>query len=240
MSDIPFSPETVARERLRPGWGEVLSGLLGLLAVAVVGGVYVARLPIDPVVIGLIFTALSGIAGMAGFAAAFALRLRSLPAFGVRATTARWLIVAAGVGVGAFVVKIFAIVGYIALTGDTSNPQEIFATGASGGIWTVALATFFLAVLTPLGEEFLFRGVVTNALLRYGPAVGVVGGALVFALFHGINPVFPAALVCGLAAGEIFRRSGSVWPAVTVHAVFNLPTIPLLVLAQAAQSAPPA
>nr|WP_282567789.1 CPBP family intramembrane glutamic endopeptidase [Devosia sp. 1635] len=70
------------------------------------------------------------------------------------------------------------------------------------------IATAFLAVLTPLGEELLFRGVVTTALLRYGPLLGVVGGALVFALFHGINPVFPAALV----TGEIFRRSDPFGP----------------------------
>ena len=65
----------------------------------------------------------------------------------------------------------------------------------------------------------------------------MVGSAFVFALFHGINPVFPAAIVGGLAAGELFRRSGSIWPAVTLHAVLNLPTIPMLVLAEAARAA---
>ena len=42
--------------------------------------------------------------------------------------------------------------------------------------------------------------------------------------------VFPAAVVAGLIAGEVFRRSGSVWPAVVVRAVFNLPTPILMVL----------
>jgi membrane protease YdiL (CAAX protease family) len=62
----------------------------------------------------------------------------------------------------------------------------------------------FLSVLTPVGEEFLFRGVVANALLRYGPVVGVI-------------------------AAELMRRSGSVWPAVAVHVVNNL-ALPLYVL----------
>ena len=95
---------------------------------------------------------------------------------------------------------------------------------------TVLLATVFLGILTPIGEEFLFRGVVTNALLRYGPFIGVVGSALVFALLHGINVIFPAALVAGLIAGEVFRRSRSIWPAEIVHVVFNLPTIPAMAL----------
>lgn len=56
---------------------------------------------------------------------------------------------------------------------------------------------------------------------------------MTFVLFHGINIVFPAAVVAGLATAEVFRRSGSVWPGVVVHAVFNLTTIPVLVLAGA-------
>jgi uncharacterized protein len=37
----------------------------------------------------------------------------------------------------------------------------------------------------------------------------------------------------GKIAAEIFRRSGSVWPAVIVHVVVNLPTIPVMVAAGA-------
>jgi membrane protease YdiL (CAAX protease family) len=60
----------------------------------------------------------------------------------------------------------------------------------------------FLSVVTPIGEGFLFRGVATTVPLRYGAVAGVV-----------------------------FRWSGSIWPAVTVHVVVNLPTIPVMVLA---------
>jgi uncharacterized protein len=70
-----------------------------------------------------------------------------------------------------------------------------------------------------------------NALLRYGSFVGVVGSTMIFSLGHGINIVFPVAVVGGLATAEIFRRSGSVWPAVIVHVVLNLPTIPVMVAA---------
>lgn len=214
-----------------PGWPEVAIGLVVLTIVAIGGGLGLVRLRLDPVMLGLILTALSGIGGLAGFFAAFALRTRSWAAFGIRKTSLRWILIGAIAGVVAFVVKGAAILSYIALTGDHRTPQDIYATGASGGIATAIAATFFLSVLTPVGEEFLFRGVVTTVLLRYGPLVGVIGGALVFAVFHGINMVFPAAVVAGLFAGEVFRRSGSIWPAVTVHLVVNLPTIPVMLLA---------
>ncbi|MFE3458262.1 CPBP family intramembrane glutamic endopeptidase [Nocardiopsis aegyptia] len=105
----------------------------------------------------------------------------------------------------------------------------MYYDAAGGGAPALALTVLFLAVLTPIGEEFLFPGVITNALLRYGPLVGVLGGSAVSALFHGINIILAAAFVVGVIAAEVMRRSGSIWPAVAVHSVNNL-ALPLLVL----------
>jgi uncharacterized protein len=214
----------------RPGWPECIVGIVVLFVVGFVGGSQLSRLGLDPVVYGLVFTALSGIAGIAGFSAAVLLRIRSLRPFGVRRTSRQWLLIGVGVGLVAFVLKGLAILVWIQITGNTDNVQNVYAQGGSGGVLSLVLATVFLGFVTPLGEELLFRGVITNALLRYGAVFGVVGSALIFALAHGINIVFPAAVVAGLATAEIFRRSGSVWTAVVVHVVFNLPTIPVMVL----------
>jgi membrane protease YdiL (CAAX protease family) len=210
-------------------------GIVGLIVFSVVGygiGSQLSRLGLDPVIYGLVFTALSGIAGIAGFAAAVLLRIRSLSPFGVRPVSRRWLLIGVGAGVVAFMVKGLAVLAYIAITGDSSTPQTVYAEGGSGGVLSLILATLFLGLLTPLGEELIFRGVIANVLLRHGrPVFGVVGSALIFAFMHGINIVFPAALVVGLVGAELLRRSGSVWPAVVVHVVFNLPTVPVMVLA---------
>ncbi|MEP0970196.1 CPBP family intramembrane metalloprotease [Leptolyngbya sp. SLC-A1] len=164
----------------RPDWLEVVVGLVVCAIVGYGGGSQLSRLGLDPVVYGLVFTALSGVAGIAGFAAAVLLRIRPLRAFGVRRTSRRWLITGAGAGVVTFVVKGLADLTYIAITGDSSTPQTMYAEGGSGGILSLILATMFLGLLTPLGEELLFRGVVANALLRYGPFIGVVGSTLDF------------------------------------------------------------
>lgn len=137
------------------------------------------------------------------------------------------------VGVVAFAAKGLVVLLATWVAGASGNPQNIYAAGGGGGTGSLILATLFLGVLTPLGEELLFRGVVTNGLLRLGEWVGVVGGALVFGLAHGINIVFPVALLLGLVTGELFRRSHSVWPGVGTHIVYNLPTVPLMLWAQA-------
>lgn len=218
----------------RPGWLEIIVGLVVFGAVARGGVLLSGQLGLDPVVYGLALAALSVITPFAGFAAAVLLRIRSLHAFGARRVSWRWLLIGVGAGVVAFVVKGFAVMAYTALTGDSSTPQEVYGDGGSGGVLSLVLTTLFIGLLVPLVEELLFRGVITNALLRYGPFVGVVGSTLIFALAHGINPVFAVALVFGLISAELFRRSGSVWPGVIAHVINNLPTVFVMVLIRTA------
>ncbi|WP_245521714.1 CPBP family intramembrane glutamic endopeptidase [Rhizobium leguminosarum] len=45
------------------------------------------------------------------------------------------------------------------------------------------------AIFTPFGEEILFRGVVANALNRYGVFAGVVLSSIIFGLVHGVSVI---------------------------------------------------
>ncbi|MBR7741855.1 CPBP family intramembrane metalloprotease [Phycicoccus sp. BSK3Z-2] len=202
---------------------EVAVGLL-VWAAAVFGLVpQLRRLDLSPELTGLVLTALSGVFAALGFAAASSLRIRSGASFGIRRVSRRWLLVAVGLGVATLIVKSLASAAWILVSGEQSNPQAEYAQGAGGGLLYLVLATLFLGVVTPVGEELLFRGVVANALLRWGPVMAVGGSALVFALCHGVNSVLPAAFVLGLVTAELFRRTESIWPGVVVHVVVNLP-----------------
>jgi uncharacterized protein len=99
-----------------------------------------------------------------------------------------------------------------AASAEHEGHDREFASGDPESDIGIVVATIFLSVVTPIGEEFTFRGVATTVLLRYGAVARVVGGAIILRSSHGINIIFPAALVTGLAAGEVFRRSGSIWP----------------------------
>ncbi|NJN10076.1 MAG: CPBP family intramembrane metalloprotease [Richelia sp. RM2_1_2] len=213
----------------RPGWLEIIVGLVVYLIVGFVGVSQFKRLGLDPAVHGLILSSWTGVATLIAFAVAARLRIRSLSAFGVRRTSVRWLLIGVGVGVVAFVIKTLAILAWIKVTGDTNNVQDVYVDGVRDSPLFLVLSLVFLTVFSPFGEELLYRGIVTNGLLRYGSFVSVVGSTAIFALMHGINIVFPAAIVAGLATAEVFRRSGSIWPGFVVHVVFNLPTIPIMV-----------
>jgi uncharacterized protein len=216
----------VVGTRRRPGWPEILVGLAVFAAVGyglpVLFGRFGVADALGPVTYGLILTGWSGIAGLLGFLAADRLRIRSAAAFGVRGISWKWVLIGIAGGIVALLLGRLAAVGVIAVFGPQPNVQQSYADAASGGTATVVVSLVLLAVLTPLGEEFVFRGVVTTALLRYGPWIGVLGSALIFALMHGINPAFMTALIVGLVAGELRRRSDSLWPGVLVHVVNNL------------------
>ncbi|MFC3996123.1 type II CAAX prenyl endopeptidase Rce1 family protein [Nocardiopsis sediminis] len=217
----------------RPGFIECLLGLIAMVAATAVLpflGPFGLGLDEDPVVYGLLVAAWSGVVGLIGFAAAALIRIRSWGAFSVRRTTWRWMALGVLGGLVALVAKYVLVSAVTMFTdfGDT-DPQGMYYDAAGGGALAGVLTLLFLAVLTPIGEEFLFRGVITNALLRHGPLIGVLGGSVIFALAHGINIILPVAILVGIIAAELMRRSGSIWPAVAVHAVNNA-VLPLLVM----------
>lgn len=218
---------TAAGPRItRPGWPEIL---VGIATMALVGfGLPFATqglIDLTSPVGGAVLAGLSGVAGLAGFGAAAALRHRSWQAFGVRRTTARWLWIGVAGGVVAMLVKGLLTPLFLMLTDAETDTQAGYAVGASGGVWLLVATAIGLAVLTPIGEEFLFRGVVTTGLLRYGPVIATVGSAAIFALLHGINVVLPTAFIVGIITAELRRRSDSVWPGVVVHAFNNSITV---------------
>ena len=242
MADAPVGPATekqamtvttkaaAVRRMPTPGWPEIVVGLLVIAAIGYGGGSQLHRLSLAPTIFGLVFAGLSGVGGLMGFLAALLLRVRDAAAFGVRRTTLRWLLIAGGVGIAALVAKVAVGVVVAGLAHDVSHVQNVYATAGRGGTASLVLTTVLLGILTPVGEEFLFRGVVTTALLRYGAPIGVGGSAVIFAAMHGLNAILPVALFEGILAAEVFRRSGSIWPAVVVHVLYNLPSVPLVVL----------
>ena len=230
-------PEPGARP-CRPGSPEigvaaVAFGVMYLVTVQVLH-----HIPEDRAVAkGLAGYALSALIGLVAFAAAFTLRIRTLAVFGIRRASWKWLLAGAGFGVVAFILSTVATGVYRVLSGDTRNVQASYQAAATGSALSLVATLLLGAVATPVGEELAFRGVLTNALGRYGPWVAVLGSAAVFALAHGINPILPVAFVNGVVAALLFRKTGSVWPGVMVHLVNNalatLTTVllPLLVAA---------
>lgn len=228
MADASVSIESQSR----PTMTEVGLGLVIMALIGFGGAIALIRAGLAPQLLGLILAGWSGVAGLAGFGAAWLLRRGTPRRYGLQAVNGRWLLLGLAAGVIAFAAKGGVVMLVTSAVGTADNPQAIYAAGGAGGAGSLVLATVLLGVVTPLGEELLFRGVVTNGLLRFGGWAGVIAGALIFALAHGLNVIFPVALLLGLVTGELFRRSTSIWPGVAAHIVYNLPTVALMLAAR--------
>jgi membrane protease YdiL (CAAX protease family) len=161
----------------RPGRPEIVAGLAtyAVLEAAVI--VYLQHAVLSVTVAGVVEFVLSAVIGLGAFAVAARLRIRRLAPFGVRRTSGRSLLAAVGFGVVAYVLSAIASLIYQGVSGDHQNIQTGYHAAAAGGIlWYLATAVSGF-VATPIGEEFFFRGVLVNALGRYGAWISVLASA---------------------------------------------------------------
>ncbi len=80
-----------------------------------------------------------------------------------------------------------------------------------------------VAVVAPVVEELIFRGLILNGFRRnYNAFTAVFMSALLFALFH-LNPwQFPATFILGLLLGWLVIRTNSIILAIIGHSINNL------------------
>lgn len=116
--------------------------------------------------------------------------------------------------------------------------EQLVALGAEPG--SAALLFLGVAVAPALCEEVLFRGVVLSALARrVSPVAAVVTQAVLFSIYHLNVYQAPTTLIIGLVLGALVLRSGSLWPAVVIHALHNGITLAVQLYAgEAALSTP--
>ena len=124
-----------------------------------------------------------------------------------------------------------------------SPPSPLPPTGTATGL---ALHLLAGALIAPVAEEVIFRGVAVTAWARtVGPRRAIVWSALLFAAAHilavsgetfsqGAAVAVVAALgrlPVALALGWVYLRSGTLWAPIGLHAGFNAA---LIILAESA------
>lgn len=119
------------------------------------------------------------------------------------------------------------LIGYVAHLFPTKPPYDV------SKLAPVLIVSYFVLGAS-VQEEFIFRGLLQTTVARaFSGSINVLGlrlGAdvlVIAALFCLIHiPEGPAvaigALILGLGAGELRKRSGSLMPAILVHLLFNL------------------
>ena len=90
-----------------------------------------------------------------------------------------------------------------------------------------------VVILTPIIEEFVFRGVLLDKLRRFGDKTAIIFTALVFGLFHGNFSQFFYAFALGLIFAYITIKTNTIRYSIVLHMLVNLfgsVIMPMLVL----------
>jgi uncharacterized protein len=96
-----------------------------------------------------------------------------------------------------------------------------FVAEALRGQWPLEIF-LTVAIILPLGEEFLFRGVILHAFLsRYGAKKAIIGSALLFALMHGNPWQFVTGISLGIFLAWCVVRTRSLIPCLFAHFANN-------------------
>lgn len=251
MTDVPGEAPTpgLAYHRLqrlgRHGWWRPLVGVVSLVVFmfavtpALVVGVVIAWLTVrgeslgrlddllslddpGPFMLGVLLTSLALLvpATMLVTRALHGLAPAFLASVGPRL---RWRFLVACMGL-AMVALVATIIVSVLLPTGTSD--ELSSGANAFDVRTQALLLVAL-VLTPFqaaGEEYLFRGYLTQAFGGLFPTwVAVVGPAFLFALAHGAQdpPVFFDRFAFGLVAGVLVVRTGGLEAGIAMHVLNN-------------------
>lgn len=79
-----------------------------------------------------------------------------------------------------------------------------------------------IVVIGPFAEETFFRGFLFAGLLnRFGTAKSTLISAAVFGVAHVDVALFAPAFLSGVVFALVYKRTGSVWPAVLAHTAQN-------------------
>jgi len=122
-----------------------------------------------------------------------------------------------------------AVVLVLRAMGEQPEPLAHDLLEVIRGAGPAVLAGFVVAVvvLAPLLEELIFRAGVQTALLAWlGPGrrwLVILLAAVLFTAIHSsvAAHALPGLLALSVLLGWLYERSGSIWPCVAVHAVFN-------------------
>ena len=109
----------------------------------------------------------------------------------------------------------------VSLLRDVPREQSVpeFFDPTRIGAWVANL--FAIAVFVPIFEEALVRGLGFKLLEPLGRTAAIVATGVAFTLAHGVVVDFPVILATGIGLGYLRASSGSLYPCLALHGLFN-------------------
>jgi uncharacterized protein len=106
------------------------------------------------------------------------------------------------------------------LTPDRWEPDRAGAFAANAIV---------VAGVAPIVEELTYRGLGFSLLSRFGETAAIVLLGIAFGLGHGLVTALPILTAFGIGLAYLRSRTGSVYPSIVLHSIFNALALALAV-----------
>jgi membrane protease YdiL (CAAX protease family) len=117
---------------------------------------------------------------------------------------------------------VLQLIGADAATPQQDDLEPIFQSRV-----LLPLTGIAVLIMAPLAEEIFFRGFIFGGLVRpLGVPAALAVSGLIFGVFHitdvaSLGVVLPFSLI-GVLFAWLYYRSGSIWPSMAAHFLFNV------------------
>lgn len=140
-------------------------------------------------------------------------------------------IIIGGYGLIMLLEAVFQVLNQLIYHQDqTQNNSAIKALmgGSPAAMWMMGISAIFL---TPIVEELIFRGALTNLFFKRSWLKVLLSG-LVFGSLHTSStlPSFLIYVTMGLLLATVYRLSGKIMAAITLHFIINAGAIGLMLV----------
>lgn len=110
--------------------------------------------------------------------------------------------------------------------GFSSYIRSLFVPGSVNPMQTFQssniLMTFLYAILIgPIFEEYFFRKVIIDRLVRYGELFAVLSSAFMFMIYHMNFYQFIGVFLMGLVLGHVYVKTNRIEYTITLHQISN-------------------
>jgi len=106
---------------------------------------------------------------------------------------------------------------------DSASPLRGYLHQSSADLTLSLVIVAYVAVLGPLFEEIIFRGLFLGPVVRrFGVPIAAIASAALWSLGHSWTPAKMIVTFCvGLAFAQIYVRTGSLLPSLVLHVSGN-------------------
>ncbi|UOX99369.1 CPBP family intramembrane metalloprotease (plasmid) [Bacillus cereus] len=114
----------------------------------------------------------------------------------------------------------YVILNLLGFESAEQQRDQLGVTTLKGDFFQCVLYIFSVAIITPIKEEVLYRGILYRFFEgKYNFIIGMIISSVVFGLLHGGFPI--TAIIMGMVFAILYKKTQSILPSIVLHISWN-------------------